>query len=76
MLSRLTLTDNDLLGTHTQQIEHLMSLLAELSGRPVATSTTIVETKTGSGPDMESLKAIFASKLPPDNTIKRIEALE
>jgi hypothetical protein len=53
-----------------------MSLLAELSGRPVATSTTIVETKTGSGPDMESLKAIFASKLPPDNTIKRIEALE
>jgi hypothetical protein len=50
-----------------------MSLLAELSGRPVA---TIVETKTGSGPDMESLKAIFASKLPPDNTIKRIEALE
>lgn len=73
MFSRLTLTDNDLLGTHTQQIEHLMSLLAELSGRPVA---TIVETKTGSGPDMESLKAIFASKLPPDNTIKRIEALE
>lgn len=28
------------------------------------------------GPDMDSLRKEFASKLPPESTIKRIEALE
>lgn len=55
-------------------------MLAELSGRPIPEPTQVVhhETKVvgGGGPDLDQLKGIFASKLPPDNTIKRIEALE
>lgn len=57
-----------------------MAMLAELSGRPIPEPTQVVhhETKVvgGGGPDLDQLKGIFASKLPPDNTIKRIEALE
>lgn len=57
-----------------------MAMFAELSGRPIPEPTQqIMHTETkvvSSGPDLETLKTMFASKYPPDNTIKRIEALE
>jgi hypothetical protein len=44
--------------------EQLKALLA----RPISTG--------GGEVDMSALNKMFASKLPPDNTIKRIEELE
>lgn len=53
-------------------------MIKEIGGKEVK------EVKTGDnitkivneGPDMDELRNEFASKLPPENTIKRIEALE
>jgi polyhydroxyalkanoate synthesis regulator phasin len=55
--------DKEIIDEHTKQIEALMNRapMPEVSG---------------DGPDMSQLMNIFASKTPPDNTIKRIEELE
>jgi len=57
------LIDKELIDEHTKEIEMLKN-------RPIGGGGS------GEGVDMNALYNIFASKSPPDNTIKRIEALE
>ena len=55
-------TDKDLIDQHTKEIEELKNRAPVTSG--------------GDGVDMNQMMNLFACKSPPDNTIKRIEALE
>lgn len=56
------------------QIEQLFAMIKNIGGKevPIVHDTKIIK----QGADMDELLTVFASKLPPDNTIKRIEALE
>ena len=56
------IADKELIDEHTAAID-------ELRNRPIGGGG-------GDGVDMNALYNVFASKNPPDNTIKRIEALE
>ena len=56
------IVDKELIDQHTKDID-------ELRNRPQVEMS-------GDGFDMNAMYNLFASKNPPDNTIKRIEALE
>lgn len=70
------MTDGDALKEHTKQIEELFGLYRDLGDRPMAAPTGDGNNEQASGEFDMSRMRDFASKLPPDNTIKRIEALE
>ena len=59
-------TDKEIIDRHTKEIE-------ELKNKP---EVVMPDISAGDGLDINQLMNIFASKNPPDNTIKRIEALE
>lgn len=64
---KCVVVDKELIDKNTEDIEDLKSKV----GQPI----DMPEIK-GDGLDMAQLMNMFASKNPPDNTIKRIEALE
>ena len=51
-------------------------MIDELMGRKPAEVPIMPDIKAGDGLELSSLMNIFASKNPPDNTIKRIYDLE
>lgn len=61
--------DKELIDEHTKDIEMLKN-------KPEVVIPEMPDVKAGDGLDMAQLMNMFACKSPPDNTIKRIEALE
>jgi len=61
--------DKELIDQHTKDIEMLKN-------KPEVVIPEMPDVKAGDGLDMAQLMNMFACKSPPDNTIKRIEALE
>ena len=60
--------DKELIDAHTKEID-------DLKNKEPFEMPAMPEMK-GDGLDMGELMKLFACKTPPDNTIKRIEALE
>ena len=61
---------------YQEQLDKHQKLIDELMGRKPAEVPVMPDIKAGDGLELASLMNIFASKNPPDNTIKRIYDLE
>lgn len=54
---------------HKSKIDQLLAMMSQMTGKPAQEIMPPVI-------DIDKLREHFASKNPPENTIKRIEALE